>query len=296
LEEGINRLWVFPRRLRNLREEVVLAMDPTLVNLPLKGKVGIIKVNDIRPLTVYSDRFATRLMFSYALNRLRRFEWIVTLSDYTKTQLEAEGIDRDHIEVLPEPSRFYVEKNLRVERTWHPASGQDPFMVTYVATDRPYKNVDFFLQLAKKFGDEGAGIGFRLVSRLRPATFRKIESLGLRNFTVLESVDNIAGVYERTDLLVHPSLYEGFGLPLVEAMSFGIPVLANRRRPMSDVVGDAGILLEPNDLDGWADSIRALSAGIGYDELSRRAFERSDAFAPERIRLRVQDAFSKILA
>ena len=62
-------------------------------------------------------------------------------------------------------------------------------------------------------------------------------------------------LYQRASALVYPSLYEGFGLPPLEAMACGLPVIASRAASMPEVIGDAGILLDPHDIHGWTDAI-----------------------------------------
>jgi glycosyltransferase involved in cell wall biosynthesis len=62
-------------------------------------------------------------------------------------------------------------------------------------------------------------------------------------------------LYRGAVALVYPSRYEGFGLPVLEAMACGTPVIASRAASIPEVLGDAGILLDPDDEPGWADAI-----------------------------------------
>ena len=73
-------------------------------------------------------------------------------------------------------------------------------------------------------------------------------------------------LYREAAALVYPSLYEGFGLPVLEAMARGTPVIATRASSVPEVLGDAGVLLEPDDATGWVASLDAI---IGQPE--RRA-------------------------
>jgi glycosyltransferase involved in cell wall biosynthesis len=67
--------------------------------------------------------------------------------------------------------------------------------------------------------------------------------------------DQLLTLYRRTAALVYPSRYEGFGLPVLEAMACGTPVIASRAASIPEVLGDAGILLDPDDGAGWTEAI-----------------------------------------
>jgi alpha-1,3-rhamnosyl/mannosyltransferase len=62
-------------------------------------------------------------------------------------------------------------------------------------------------------------------------------------------------LYRGAAALVYPSRYEGFGLPVLEAMACGTPVIASRAASIPEVLGDAGVLLDPDDEPGWAEAI-----------------------------------------
>jgi len=67
--------------------------------------------------------------------------------------------------------------------------------------------------------------------------------------------DDLARAYCGAESLVFPSLYEGFGLPLIEAMASGTPVLASHEASIPEVLGGAGLLLDPRDVSAWRDAI-----------------------------------------
>lgn len=91
--------------------------------------------------------------------------------------------------------------------------------------------------------------------------------------------DELGAWYSAADLFAFPSFYEGFGLPAVEAMRCGTPVLASSTSCFPEVVGDAGHLVDPNDVDSWAESM----VGLLHDsqtlaDLGRRGRERAAEF------------------
>lgn len=94
-----------------------------------------------------------------------------------------------------------------------------------------------------------------------------------------ENDDALAKLYRNCDFLVLPSWYEGFGLPVVEAMSFGKPVICSNISSMAEIVGPAGLLVEPGSRTALADAIHRLASDDAlYAELSGAASERSTAF------------------
>jgi glycosyltransferase involved in cell wall biosynthesis len=95
--------------------------------------------------------------------------------------------------------------------------------------------------------------------------------------------DDLPSLYSGALALTFPSLYEGFGLPPLEAMSCGTPVLASTSSSVPEVVGDAGILLDPKDAGAWADAVqRVMQDGSLREELSRKGLERAKQFTWER--------------
>jgi glycosyltransferase involved in cell wall biosynthesis len=95
---------------------------------------------------------------------------------------------------------------------------------------------------------------------------RKIEAAGLEQRIMLQdSVGDevLPAVYRGAEVLCFPCRYEGFGLPLVEAMASGCPVIASDEGALPETAGDAGVLLSPEDPAVWARAIVALCADTG---------------------------------
>jgi len=93
----------------------------------------------------------------------------------------------------------------------------------------------------------------------------------------------LGGWYSAADVFVFPSLYEGFGLPTVEAMRCGTPVIASNTSCFPEVVGDAGLLIAPTDGPAWSEAmIKVVTNTPLNDDLRRRSLERATAFSWER--------------
>jgi glycosyltransferase involved in cell wall biosynthesis len=90
----------------------------------------------------------------------------------------------------------------------------------------------------------------------------------------------LAAIYQAAEALVYPSLYEGFGIPPLEAMACGTVVIAADSSSIPEIVGDAAILFDPNSLEELAERILALrNLGSRRDDLIRRGHERVKKFS-----------------
>lgn len=107
----------------------------------------------------------------------------------------------------------------------------------------------------------------------------------------------LEALYREAQALVYPSLYEGFGLPVLEAMSRGTPVVATRASSVPEVLGDAGVLLDPDDAAGWVTSLDAI---IGEPDrraaLAAAGQARAAAFTWERTARETYEVYQRALS
>ena len=104
-------------------------------------------------------------------------------------------------------------------------------------------------------------------------------------------------LYRCASALVYPSRYEGFGLPLIEAMASGTPVIASRAGSIPEVVGDAGVLLDPGDVDGWTDSIvQVVNDERLRADLRRRGLARAAGYTWARTARATMDVYRRVVA
>jgi len=103
--------------------------------------------------------------------------------------------------------------------------------------------------------------------------------------------DLLAPLYSGARAFLYPSLLEGFGMPPLEAMSCGTPVLCSNSSSLPEVVGDAGVLLPPDSPDAWIGALESLTDQL-LSELSRKSEERAELFSWERAARELVDVWT----
>ncbi len=116
-----------------------------------------------------------------------------------------------------------------------------------------------------------------------PSLVRDLRLTERAHFLGRVSNEDLLHLYNAAGALAHPAFYEGFGLPPLEAMSCGTPVIVTNSSSLPEVVGDAGLLVEAEDVDAWSVGLWRIFADDDLrDELSQKALARSRRFSWER--------------
>lgn len=107
--------------------------------------------------------------------------------------------------------------------------------------------------------------------------------------------ERLQTLYRAASALAYPSRYEGFGLPVLEAMASGTPVIASRAASIPEVLGESGILLDPDDLDAWTDAIvRVLNDEPARMDMTARGLARATTFTWERTARLTWDVYRRV--
>jgi glycosyltransferase involved in cell wall biosynthesis len=291
------------------RAKVDLFHAPHYVVSPLTRCPYVVTIHDCihlrfpQYLPSRAAHFYARTMMTMAA---RRAERILTVSQASKDDiLHYLGVPASKVEVIynaldarlaAEPT---AEEVARVRERYQLAS---PFIL-YTGNIKPHKNVDRLIEayaILRRRGLDGVKLLIigdeiskypnlrRLVHRFQ--LHKHVRFLGFVPDAMLAVLYRLAGVF------VFPSLHEGFGLPPLEAMAAGAPVITSNVSSLPEVVGDAAILIDPMDAGAIADAMaRVLGDDALRQELIRRGRERVKSFSWERSVARVRQVYSEIV-
>jgi glycosyltransferase involved in cell wall biosynthesis len=294
LEMGLNRLFpVFTRQLQGIPGRLLHVNDVYLASAVRFRSDVVVTVADLAKAYTSIYPWAASWVHNRNLPYVRQARVLVCHSDYVRGEILARlGVSEDRVHIVPLFS--LLEPPREVPRRRHgPPSESAPWNLLYVATDRPHKNIQLFLDVLARLGPRFRGT---LVSRLRAETVRRMGELGLSSrLAVVDRVPRLEDVYGSAQVMLYPSLYEGFGIPLVEALSQGLPVVASDRTAIPGVVGNGGQILPGNDPVPWCEAVERLTDPHEYDTWSARAADRARDFTMDRTATALLAAYAPLL-
>ncbi len=162
-------------------------------------------------------------------------------------------------------------------------------LILYVGTEESRKNIEVILKAIFKLKVEfNQNVNFIKIGKpgwkdSRQKLNNLVNYLKLtKEVFFIDYVDNdeLKTIYNIVDVFVYPSLYEGFGLPTLEAMACGTPVITSNISSLPEVVGDAGIMINPYDVDGLAKAMYDVLTNDGLKEdMRKKGLERAKLFS-----------------
>ena len=229
-----------------------LSHDPSVPGLPLYAPVPtVVTVHDLLPLhypTTLLAPWRKRTFYHRQLAAARRARHILTDSEHVRRDVLARLHVADR-RVTAVPLGVSVEPGGA-----RPAPPDQPYIL-HVGGDYFNKNVGTLRAAYARLRAEG-----RTTHRLHlvggPAPARD-EAGDVRRFAGLSAAE-LAAQYRGAALFAFPSIDEGFGLPPLEAMAHGVPVVAARAGALPEVLGDAACFVDPGDVAGWAAAMEAI--------------------------------------
>jgi glycosyltransferase involved in cell wall biosynthesis len=292
------------------RERVDLFHAPHYVLPPLTPCKSIVTIHDCIHLR-FPQYLPNRLAYAYARTSL----WVAThRSNRVLTVSEASKRDILRYFSVP-PSKIDVIHNAIDERFGETPTEEEVArvreryqledrFVLYAGNIKPHKNlerlIEAFHTLRKGPFEEVKlliiGDEISKYATLRRAVHKYKLHKHVRFFGFVPD-KTLAILYRLAGVFVFPSLYEGFGLPPLEAMASGTPVITSNVSSLPEVVGDAAFLIDPYEADAIADAMRrVLSEPALRADLRARGLRRVREFSWERSVARVREIYGEVLA
>jgi glycosyltransferase involved in cell wall biosynthesis len=206
-----------------------------------------------------------------------------------------QGVDLKYAQAVPEGSLQALRGRLGLAGRY----------LLYAGQQKPYKNVGLLLEVLKHLRAEPGFADLQLVlvgAREAGAGIEAaIARLGLEAAVVqpgyVRDEAQLIALYQGASVFVFPSRYEGFGLPPLEAMAAGVPVVSSNRASLPEVVGNAGLLVDPDDVLEWTRSIkRVLSEDALRAMLIDRGHERVRDFSWQRTAEATLDVYRSVVS
>ena len=250
--------WTLPLELRRLGLDIL--HSPDFIPPTSNSFRSVITVHDLafllypHFLTEESARY-----YGQIDQAVRRADHIIAVSESTKQDtMQLLGVPERKISVIYEAANPIFRQMDREEARRRLSEEFDlpEHFVLFVSTLEPRKNITTLLQAYYQLIDDYK-LPHKLVLAGRKGwlfddVFATVSKLKIEDdcfFLGRVPVEHLLYLYNTADVLVHPAFYEGFGLPPLEAMACGTPVVASNVSALPEVVGDAGLLADPNDVE-----------------------------------------------
>ena len=268
--------------------EVGIYHSPLFTSPLVKVCQYVVTMHDVIPLAApeHCQPEFLRFFEQWAAPCLELADRVVTVSEYSRQDIMKHlSLSEDKLTVVPECVRPVFRPAAPGESLAGTLSKyriRAPFAL-FVGTIEPRKNVDGIIAAyARLSARTRENLSLVIVGRQQSDGLDVsglADRLDVRDTVSLPGYvadEDLVVLYRAARMFVFPSRYEGFGLPVLEAMASGVPVITSTVTSLPEVAGDAALLVDPDDVDGLADAMQQLDED---DDLRRRLTERGLARA-----------------
>lgn len=298
LRKYYERYWNHPRDVVQQSGDVFHVIDHTNGHvarwLQMQGKPVVVTCHDLVPLTHPETVQAesrlpalSAMAWRYSANGLKCADQVLCVSSHTAQDVSQHlGIPRHRTTVIHSAAdnsfRQIAPQIIQEFRQRHLRNPQE-FVLLHVGSNQVRKNVTNILNALKMTLDRGIPARlWRVGDGFTAEQTEYIQQYGLSDqITQFENIDQskLVTLYNAADVTLFPSLYEGFGFPVLESMACGTPVITSTTSSLPEVAANAAILIDPNQPAKMAEAIELLHRDLGYrEQLVQRGFQRVKQF------------------
>jgi len=236
----------------------------------------------------------------------QRASFIMTSSLSTQNDLvERYNIEKDKICVVyPAPEEIFIPAKSEEEaQQIRQKYGAEEGYVLHFSSSDPRDNTQMVLKAyTQALQSLNPNQKLLIVGDINPIKEKldsEIEKLGISKkviFAGYKSGKGLVSLYCGADVYVDPSLYEGFGFQVVEAMACGVPVITSNVTSLPEVVGDAGILVDPGDVEGLASAmVRVLTNSELQESMRQKSLKRARFFSWDKLARETLEVYNQVL-
>ncbi|MGB3788098.1 MAG: glycosyltransferase family 1 protein [Phormidesmis sp.] len=292
------RYWQYPKLAARIQADLFHIIDHSDGHLAYRlsktGKPVVVTCHDLinfrQPQNIQDQAklpVISTAIWKYAVRGITKADNIVTVSKHTaKDVVELLAIAPSKITPIPngvDPA--FTPFSLEIRQTIRQKYGISPdkFCILHVGSNHPRKNILTILKVIKELRDQDMPIQFVKAG----ADFNQTQQSFIADhqleswITRFDRPDSSALIelYNMSDVLMSPSLYEGFGITLLEAMACGIPVITSNVTSLPEVVGSSGIMVDPLSITGLSTAVLDLMKNSEYrNELIQQGYRRVKGF------------------
>ncbi len=282
-------------------QDVIHLPNQNFARFALRNKNPfIVTVHDLISIFFDFDKETTteKILLKLDIRGIKRASRIIAVSQHTKNDLiKYLKIADDRISVV------YNGVDRSIFKPYNIKALDKPYIL-YVGSERPRKNLDRLIEafaiLRKEFPElklVKVGTSGRS-EQYRYDTMKKLDSLGItQNVIFIDHIPelDLAYYYSSAVLLAYPSLYEGFGLPPLEAMACGCPVVTSNNSSLPEIMGKAGIMVDPYDTDSLTQAMRkVLTSSKLRDGMIGKGLEQAKKFSWERAAMETMEVYKNV--
>ncbi len=304
---AMNYVWrtlVYPHAARNHQGEINHIVDHSYAHLihALDPRKTLVTCHDIAPLALNQGQGIARRLWDQSFRAMLHASRIITDSLFTRDEiLRHADYPKECISVVPlgVGEEFFTpvqKEDTRAQREQHHLTSRR--IILHVGSCEPRKNVELILHALQDLGDLDSTF-LQIGGCFSHAQLRLIDGLKLRQRVQqipFADEHQLRAWYQIADAFVLPSYYEGFGLPILEAMAMRAPVICSNTTSLPEVAGDAALLVDPHNPSALAEAIRSvLTDPVLSADLRRRGLERSGLYTWEATARKTLQVYEQII-
>jgi len=290
----ISRYYLYPRRIRSMKGDALHVLDHSYAHIVLseRSRPCLLTVHDLFPIMtvrrsteVLRDRIRNRFLGRVLRGLKRADSWIVA-TEWLREQLCEWLGQEERVHVIPfgvDEAFFELPQDDRALFRARHEIPESTFVILHVGSVDKRKNIPAIIAVLDQLRGEGLDAWFLQVGgSLTSEQQADLSKRGLTDYVTQfgpAAEEELQNAYHAADLLLFPSHYEGFGFPVLEAMASGLPVVTSGAGGLTEVAGDAAVIVPSRESKPYVEEIKKLAEGTDWRaELIARGRDRASQF------------------